>query len=90
MITHEQKKLLESFIGQYVQIENDAKIQMDGKRMQLNFAGKLEIIGEEYPGEYYVRVGEDYHAGAMGIGFHYSNLLDVEINRAGSNRLTVK
>ena len=48
-------------------ISNRAHADMDDAGKTLNFAGKLEHDIEEQ--SFYVRVGEDFMAGAMGIGF---------------------
>ncbi len=83
------KEVLNSFLGHTVQVQNDALAQMDGKRVQINFAGILEVDADT-PDQYYVRVGEDYYAGPMGVGFHINNVLEAETTRGGSDRITLR
>jgi hypothetical protein len=61
-----KEKLLKN-VGQVVSIENAANYHSVSNRMQFSFAGKLEYVKDS--DEFYVRVGEDYAAGSMGISF---------------------
>lgn len=73
-------------IGQQVTIENDA-FQNDISAIGFNAAGVLEDSGG---GNFFVRTGEDYFAGATGINFRESHVLEAAERKSGGLRIVLK
>lgn len=79
---------LEKNLSKNATVENLAHDEMDGK-MSINFAGTLEKSeSSEHGEEYYLRVGEDYMAGAMGVGFRPEHVDEI-LYRSSCNELRV-
>lgn len=75
-------------IGKTVTIENAAQNDFETNKVCLNFAGKLEH--DEYDDSFYVRVGDDYAAGSMGINFKLSHVLELDKRIYGELRIILK
>ncbi len=77
MNANEVSKTLLANLGKTVRIQNEAH-EGDSNKVGINFSGKLE---DHDGGEFYVRVGEDYFAGAMGVSFRASHVKEFVTSR---------
>ncbi len=73
-MTHIQQ--ITANLGKTVQITGKSQYEGFG----FNLAGKLETSEDD---SYYVRVGEDYFAGPMGVSFRLSDILETQIKYHG-------
>jgi hypothetical protein len=87
MNANEIQDRLRTNIGKKVTIENEEYGDSTGGKIHFNFSGTLEHFGD---GEYYVRVGEDYIAGTMGVSFWIQNISTLEKRVYGELRIILK
>lgn len=84
----QNEQILVSNLGRNVTIENRANYDSEYSKTYFNFGGKLEY--EEDYKTFYVRVGEDYVAGTMGISFSLSAIDSLEKRVYGELRIVLK
>lgn len=81
---------LKQHVGEKVTVNNEEVNEPSGAtpRVLINFAGTLEWSEDEQ--EFYVRVGEDYFAGAMGVSFRARHVLEVATRTCGEIHIALK